>query len=105
MANFFPTFQADESINMMEMGITRNMYQTLQRVAAANHCVIMVRKTNIGSVMPFANRTAVGKKLATKGKSLSFHRRNQDQKDTILFQMNFFRYQQTNIKIKVCQLD
>ncbi|RMD98226.1 MAG: hypothetical protein D6816_16510 [Bacteroidetes bacterium] len=54
---------------MQEMGITRGMYERLQRVAAENNCVIMIRKTNKGSVMPFDKRTAVGKKLATKGKS------------------------------------
>ena len=69
MEDFFPRFQAEPAVNMMEMGITRRMYEQLQKVAEANHCVIMVRKTNKGSVMPFANRTAVGKKLATKGKS------------------------------------
>ncbi|TAD86163.1 MAG: hypothetical protein EAY75_09360, partial [Bacteroidetes bacterium] len=68
MSNF-PTFTATKAIDMMEMGITHDMYVKLQKVAAENHCVIMIRKTNKGSVMPFANRTAVGKKLATKGKS------------------------------------
>lgn len=60
-------------LSMVDIGITYEMYKKLQKVCADHHCIIMIRKTNKGSVLPFEQGIAVGKKLATKGKSSNAH--------------------------------
>lgn len=65
----FPSFSATSAIDIMEMGITREMYRKVARVAKVKKCIIMIRKTNKGSVLPLSTGKAVGKKLPTKGKS------------------------------------
>lgn len=60
-------------LSMVDIGITFEMYKKLQKVCAEHHCIIMIRKTNKGSVLPFEQGIAVGKKLATKGKSSNAH--------------------------------
>ncbi len=51
------------------MGISPKLFKSLVAAANEKNCVIMIRKTNKGSVTYFDTETGVGKKLPTKGKS------------------------------------
>ena len=50
-------------------GVNKELFNRLVKAAKENRSVIMIRKTNTGSVIPLAKMSATGKKLATKGKS------------------------------------
>jgi hypothetical protein len=56
-------------IDPLEMGINQRIFQKLVKAANKKNCVIMIRKTNKGSVIYFDTGTGTGKKLPTKGKS------------------------------------
>lgn len=52
-----------------DMGVSHIIYPKLGRAATTTNSIIFIRKTSKGSVLPFEQATAVGKKLPTKGKS------------------------------------
>lgn len=59
----------EQEIAPEDMGVSHIIYPRLGRAAAVTNSVIFIRKTSKGSVLPFEQATAVGKKLPTKGKS------------------------------------
>ncbi|NJN83811.1 MAG: hypothetical protein HC802_17080 [Caldilineaceae bacterium] len=60
-----PAFPVDP----VAMGVDDAIYGRVVVAAERTQSLIFIRKTSEGSVLPFSARTAVGKKLPTKGKS------------------------------------